>query len=422
MTVPLFRHEALQHQRARWLGEVVLIRPVTLRVFVLIAVSCAGAILAFLVWGQYTRHTTVSGQLVPDTGLVKVYAPAGGIVSRKAVSEGQAVQRGDLLYVLTSERQDATSSPVQANISREVLSRKASLQNELAKTRLMQREERAALEDRKAGLQFEREKILAQIQAQDSRLIIARDTMERFRGLRQQGYVTALQVQEREDAWLEQQSRRQALDRELLALDRQVQALRTERASLPARQQNQLAPLERGISNAGQEFVESESRRELAVHAPEAGVATAVVAEPGQAVDPSRPLLAVIPQGANLQAHLYAPSRAVGFVQAGHAVRLRYPAFPYQKFGHQAGEVVSVSKVALSGQEVAALSGGGTQTPHANEPLYRIVVRLSAQDIEAYGQAQRLQAGMLLEADIVQETRRLYEWVLEPLYTLSGKV
>lgn len=422
MTVPLFRQEALQHQRARWLGEVVLIRPVTLRVFVLIAISCAGAILAFLVWGQYTRHTTVSGQLVPDTGLVRVYAPAGGIVSRKAVSEGQSVQRGDLLYVLTSERQDATSSPVQASISREVLSRKTSLQDELAKTRLMQREERAGLEERAAGLQFEREKILAQIQAQDSRLIIARDTLERFRGLRQQGYVTALQVQEREDAWLEQQSRRQALDREILVLDRQVQALRTERASLPARQQNQLAPLERGISTAGQEFVESESRRELAVHAPEAGVATAVVAEPGQAVDPSRPLLAVIPQGANLQAHLYAPSRAVGFVLAGHAVRLRYPAFPYQKFGHQAGEVVSVSKVALSGQEVAALSGGGAQTPHANEPLYRIVVRLSAQNIAAYGQAQRLQAGMLLEADIVQETRRLYEWVLEPLYTLSGKV
>jgi membrane fusion protein len=29
---------------------------------------------------------------------------------------------------------------------------------------------------------------------------------------------------------------------------------------------------------------------------------------------------------------------------------------------------------------------------------------------------------MLLDADILQEKRRLYEWVLEPLYTLSGKL
>jgi len=32
-----------------------------------------------------------------------------------------------------------------------------------------------------------------------------------------------------------------------------------------------------------------------------------------------------------------------------------------------------------------------------------------------------LQAGMQLEADVELETRRLYEWVLDPLYTLTGK-
>jgi len=30
--------------------------------------------------------------------------------------------------------------------------------------------------------------------------------------------------------------------------------------------------------------------------------------------------------------------------------------------------------------------------------------------------------GMLLDADILQDTRRLYEWVLEPLYSLTGKL
>ncbi|WP_277914475.1 hypothetical protein, partial [Pseudomonas aeruginosa] len=32
------------------------------------------------------------------------------------------------------------------------------------------------------------------------------------------------------------------------------------------------------------------------------------------------------------------------------------------------------------------------------------------------------QSGMLLDADILQDTRRLYEWVLEPLYSLTGKL
>ena len=30
--------------------------------------------------------------------------------------------------------------------------------------------------------------------------------------------------------------------------------------------------------------------------------------------------------------------------------------------------------------------------------------------------------GMAVEADVLLETRRLYEWVLEPLYSLRGRV
>jgi membrane fusion protein len=32
-----------------------------------------------------------------------------------------------------------------------------------------------------------------------------------------------------------------------------------------------------------------------------------------------------------------------------------------------------------------------------------------------------LQPGMQLEADVELETRRLFEWVLEPLYTITGR-
>ena len=58
----------------------------------------------------------------------------------------------------------------------------------------------------------------------------------------------------------------------------------------------------------------------------------------------------------------------------------------------------------------------------AGEPLYRITVDLSAQTIMAYGEARPLQIGMQLEADIMQERRKLYEWVLEPLISITGKL
>ena len=57
-----------------------------------------------------------------------------------------------------------------------------------------------------------------------------------------------------------------------------------------------------------------------------------------------------------------------------------------------------------------------------SEPLYLISVALESQSITAYGVDQPLQAGMLLEADVLQERRRLYEWVLEPLLSITGKL
>jgi membrane fusion protein len=128
--------------------------------------------------------------------------------------------------------------------------------------------------------------------------------------------------------------------------------------------------------------------------------------------------LSIVPAGAKMQAYLYAPSRAIGFVKPGDKVQMRYQAYPYQKFGQAQGTVAFVAKVALSGNELTGLA----QQANGGEPLYRITVDLSAQTVKAYGRQQALQAGMLLDADILQEKRRLYEWVLEPLYTLSGKL
>ena len=160
----------------------------------------------------------------------------------------------------------------------------------------------------------------------------------------------------------------------------------------------QLAELNRSISSSDQELTESELRRRLHVLAPRDGVVTAVTAEVGHAVDPSRPVLSIVPPGARLQAQLFAPSKAVGFVRGGEAVMLRFDAYPYQKFGHTAGRVTEVARVALTGQD------------------------LSAQTIMAYGEARPLQIGMQLEADIMQERRKLYEWVLEPLISITGKL
>jgi membrane fusion protein len=102
-------------------------------------------------------------------------------------------------------------------------------------------------------------------------------------------------------------------------------------------------------------------------------------------------------------------------VQAGQAVRLRYEAFPYQKFGQQIGHVTQVSRAPLTAGELAALAlpavGAG------GEPLFRITVAL-----DALPAGMQLAAGMRMQADVLLERRRLVEWLFEPLLGLRHRL
>lgn len=111
---------------------------------------------------------------------------------------------------------------------------------------------------------------------------------------------------------------------------------------------------------------------------------------------------------ARLQARLLVPSRAIGSVHVGDAVRLRYQAFPYQRYGSFAGAITEISKTLL-----APADRDGPVT--ASEPVYRVTVALERQTLVAGGTTWPLQAGMQLDADVPLARRRLIEWMFEPL-------
>jgi len=272
----------------------------------------------FLVFGDYTRRTRVSAQLVPDLGVATVTAPATGILAKVPVREGQRVLAGEVLAVLAVPRATLAGGDTAQALQ-------------------------SAIALRQAGLAGGFDSQRAQWQAQQAGLAAQIDNAQAE--LRARQFVTELQLQQQQAAELEQLGAVQALQ-------------------------------------AGQ------------------------------------PLLSLLPAASQLEAHLLVPSRAVGFVEPGDSVRLRYQAIPYQRFGHHQGQVQRISRSALAPSELVALLGSAPP----GEPFYRIVVALDRQTVRAFGQDEALKPGMRLEADILGERRALWEWALEPLYALHGRM
>lgn len=91
----LFREEAVDHQRARLTGGVVIAQPVSysLMTGVFVALIVDGAL--FLASNRYARKETVLGYLTPEAGLAKIFASRGGVVEAVHVEEGDLVEEGD---------------------------------------------------------------------------------------------------------------------------------------------------------------------------------------------------------------------------------------------------------------------------------------------------------------------------------------
>jgi membrane fusion protein len=169
--------------------------------------------------------------------------------------------------------------------------------------------------------------------------------------------------------------------------------------------------LRNDLAGAEQRIAEINGRSAYVIRTPVAGRVTTLQARAGQNADPQRLQLEIIPTDSVLQAELFVPSRAIGFVKPGQSVRILYDAFPYQHFGTYRGEIVDVSQTILTGADTGAPF-------KLNEPAYRVVAALERADIDADGKRIALQPDMLLKADIILERRSLMSWLTRPLQSI----
>ena len=415
----LFRPEALASKRLASFGSVQLTRPVPLWVATGFVLTVAVLVGAFLWTGEYARKARVTGFLAPDRGVIRLLAPQAATVLETHAREGQQVRQGDVLFVL-AVGQSSAAGDTQAAVASSLAARQHSLKGSSAEQAQLEAARLAALDRRIEAMQRELGPIGEEEALQRKREQLAEEALAQFKAFRADNYVSDAQVRTKSEELFGVKAQLIALERQRASHLREIAALQAERRELPLRARAAQGEIERDLAVVAQQSAENAARQRIVVRAPQDGTVSAVVAEAGQGVAASGAMASLIPADTRLQAQLFAPSSAIGFVRPDQTVMLRYQAFPYQKFGHQSGHVVQVSKAPLQPSELAGMPLAGVAT--SAEPLYRITVRLDRQDVPAYGAPQALAPGMQLDADVVLDRRRLIEWIFEPVLGIAGRV
>lgn len=414
MNQDLFRPEVMQSRRDSAMGHVSLAQPLRLWVLCGFACQAAALIVAFLVFGEYTRRSHVTGQLVPSLGVSTVVAASNGVVARLVPQEGDRVDAGDALVRIDTPRAIANGQDALVAIREDMAARDSSVL-ELANSQIAQLDaQRTGTARQLDAARKELAQVEQAIATRRAQVRLGRETLARYRSIADEKFVSQVQVDQQELAMLDLLHEQQSLERQATSVRRGIAQMEQALQEIPAQRRGQQATMARDRALIRQERVQHEASGALLIKAPVSGLVANRLVEPGQAVQAGQPLLSLLPEGSLLEAQLLVPSRSIGFIEAGDKVQLRYQAYSYQKFGHYSGRVIRVSRSAVTGPSTA----GG----QPSEPYYRVQVRLDSQSVMVYGKPEPLRPGMLLDADILSERRRLYEWLLEPLYSLRGTV
>jgi membrane fusion protein len=410
----LFRRAAMSAPRRRLLGDVVIARPPALTVLAAFVVSAVVAGAVFVSRASYARKETVVGYLSPDRGIVRVHPPRSGIVGRLFVREGELVAAGAPLVILLGDRTTGDGVDVDALLL-------ASLDAQLAEI-----ESRRSLEFRRretelqqftaeiGSLEAERAAIGRRLSIQADLVRNLESNLDRLREVASKGYLSTDEFRLRENRLLENRRLLASLEQERAGIVQRQLRSRSALSQAPLQSEDRLSALNSLYADLVQKKTELKARESIVMTAPVAGRITALRAFAGESVAGDLPLLTILPAESKLEAQLFVPTRAIGFVRVGQDVRLLLDAFDYRRFGPHDGVITAVSSSVFLPAETRL-------GRRINEPTYRVTVDIEDQSVRAYGQEFFLQAGMSLRADIILEERTLLDWLLDPIVSLRGR-
>ena len=423
-----FRKEVEIAQSSRMYGVLVVRHPPSMLILAfgtLVIVIALGLLMAF---GTYTRRVPAVGLVTTSKGLIRVKPTSAGVIADVLVKEGQHVAKGQQLFLLEDGRsasfaggrgQGSGTAPG-PKISQALLSnlgqRLELLQNERS-------QKQQAQKDSLQGMDSQHRQLVKEITLAEAAVHLGRKRVEEtakqlqnLDSLSKTGFLSASALQDRRDQLAVLELSSLTAERTLETLRRQADGISYAKLDLVSKANLDRSALDSKKRQLELEQIELNYQNGAAIVAPASGQLTGLVVGPGAYVD--RQLLAtIVPRAAHMVVNLYVTSKAVGFIKKGQPVQLRFQAFPYQKFGTHKGIVEDVGLANISQDELP-----DNMPLVAREGLYRVTVKLAAQSIQVHGGRRSLVPGMIVEADIMQEKRALYEWVLQPIFSVRERV
>ncbi|VEB95412.1 Colicin V secretion protein CvaA [Cedecea lapagei] len=416
----LFRQEAIDNFKTRWLGQALLIGRYPAWIIVLITFAFISVLLFVIIFCDYTRRINVQGEVTSLPRAVNVFSPSQGFISHSWKQAGERVKKGDYLYQIDVAR--VTHS---GNVSENSL-RATQQQTDIIKGIILK------LEENKEVTLSQMTQQLAQyesayrhakelVESAKKGMIDMKSTMDNYAEYKRRGLINSDQMTNQRYLYYQQQSVYQNLNSQMIQQGLQITSLKGDMLTRATDFDNQISQRRYELSDLQRRLAEMDATGTLFVSAPVDGKVESMSVTQGQMTNIGDSLAQIVPaesQGYFLV--LWLPDSSIPYVKVGDNINVRYEAFPFEKFGQFAGKILSISSVPASPQELSSYSNSPqTQQTRAAQPFYKAIVDISH---DRRLSSLTLTTGMKAQAMVFMEKRPLYQWMLSPFYDIHSSL
>jgi HlyD family secretion protein len=414
-------------------------------------------VLSALAWsfiGRADVIVTEQGTLMPAAEVRRFYAPIDGELANLFVAEGQPVAKGDVLARLNARGAvEAAGNAMQAQLKLEnaerewrqfpekktLLEQKAATLRQAMELEERQHEQRTAIgtsqlvDEQQAQMAEARTNVEETKRARDAAQLEV-EKFERVFASPGGGGVSLLQVESKRNARRAAENEyRLAQSRVNELTARQSQELVQAQAQLESSGE-QLKKLRLDYEAAANELATAEEKLRLQLDtarveadaaarirfenidkdnflqivAPVSGVVTDLTStQPGDKVQANTPLGGIAPSNSRSVVKVEIAENDRAFLREGLPVKLKFNAFPYQRYGVIKGTLEYVSPATKPSEQT-------------KQPVYEARVALERDYYQVAGTRYPLRYGMTAGVEIVVRKRRLIDLALDPFRQVGG--
>lgn len=413
------------------------------RVVMYLVATLFGSLLLWAMFGELDIVASAEGRLVPQT-YVKIVQPAdGGIVQEILVKEGQHVSAGQILMRMDTRdaRADETTlraqlslcslqlRRIEAELGNKPLARQPDDSEDIYRqVEAQYREHRQLYLDGKAEAEAASRKAQRDVETGQEVLAklravapLVKQQADAFADLAKDGYVAQVRMHEKLREHLEKERDLQAQVSTVASLKAAEVAAGKQAAQLTSKYrselQNERIEAESQFRKFQQDWVKQERRIGLLeLKASQSGIVKDLATHTtGTVVSPGTVLLTIVPDNEPLIAEVMVRNDDVGFVYPQQKVKMKLASYPFQQYGMLDGEVMTIGADSSDGDASTQSSDKDYGNKPSRPSIYKALISLKAQQLEARNVSHRLVPGMQVVAEINEGQHTVMEYLLSPL-------